>query len=211
MENKIIEALNFRYATKQYDSSKKIKKEDLEVLLEVLRLSPSSFGLEPWKFIVIESKELREKLREAAWGQPQITDASHIIVICARKDIDEKYISDFIDRTAKKRNIPRTQLLGFEKMLLDFRKDKTKEEINAWNVRQTYIALGLLLESAALKSIDSTPMEGFDKSKFDEILDLNDSDYQTSVVCALGYRSKEDNYMSLKKVRFDKKEIIEFR
>lgn len=211
MVDKIIEAMNFRYATKQYDSTKKVKREDIEVLLEVVRLAPSSFGLEPWKFLVIESKELREKLKGAAWGQSQITDASHILIICARRDIDENYIREFIDRTAKTRKIPREQLVSFENMLLDFRRGKTKEEINAWNKRQTYIALGFILEAAALKRIDATPMEGFDSSKFDEILGLNDSDYETSVVCALGYRSRDDKYAALKKVRFEKREVFEFR
>lgn len=212
MENKkIIEALNFRYATKIYDSGKKIMNSDFEYLLESLRLAPSSFGLEPWKFLVIENKELREKLKVAAWGQPQITDASHLIVLCARKDVDENYIKKFIERTAKIRSIGKEQLAGFEEMLLGFRAARTKEWVSEWTKKQTYIALGFLLETAALKGIDATPMEGFDALKFDEILELKDSEYNSVVVCALGYRSKEDKYPNLKKVRFEKKDVFEFR
>lgn len=212
MENKkLIDALHFRYATKEFDPTKKISKEDFDTLLESLRMAPSSFGLEPWKFLVIENPELRKKLRAAAWDQTQVTDSSHFIVLCARKDVDDKYIKNYVERIAKTRGIAKEQLSGYEEMMLGFRSNKSNEWMVDWSKRQTYIALGFLLEAAAIKGIDATPMEGFDPNAFDEILGLKGGSYTTSVLCCLGYRSKKDNYANLKKVRLDKKDVIEVR
>src|SRR5688572_7707489 len=111
--SEIIKALNWRYATKSFDQSKKVSEEDLNELLEAMRLSPSSFGLQPWKFIVVENKELRKKISEKAWHQPQVTEASHLIVLCAKTDVSEQDLSDFIEDTAKTRNLPLDSLNGY--------------------------------------------------------------------------------------------------
>ncbi len=203
----IIEDLNWRYATKSF-AKKKIPQKDMDELLEALRLAPSSFGLEPWKFIVVDDEKTRGKLREAAWGQPQVTDASHLVVLCIRKDIDEKYVKKFIERTAKTRGTSVESLKGYEKMLLDFVNGKTPAALEEWSRKQVYIALGTLLTAAAQKRIDASPMEGFDSGKFDEILKLNG--LASTVICALGYRG-DDKYASAKKIRFDKKDVFVFK
>ncbi len=205
----IIDALNWRYATKQFDATKKVSEKDLNELLESARLSASSFGLQPWKFIVIEDKKLRQRLREeAGWNQRQITDASHLIVLCAIRDINEKYIRKYIEQIAKIRGISTDMLKGLEDMMVGFAKQTGKQEMLNWAKKQTYIALGVLLSACALKKIDASPMEGFSPEKFDEILGIEKMGLASAVLCAIGYRSKEDENQNLKKVRFDMKDIV---
>lgn len=205
----IINSLNWRYATKAYDHSKKISEKDVDELLEAMRLSPSSFGLQPWKFLLIENKELREKIKEKAWNQPQVTDASHLIVICAKTDVSEEYIKEFIQDTANIRGIPIESLKGYEEMMIGFRKGKTKEEIAEWSKRQAYIPLGILLQSASMKKIDATPMEGFSPQGVDEVLNLKEKGFTSVVLCALGHRSDSDSTSQYKKVRHSVEKIIE--
>lgn len=209
--SEIISALNWRYAVQSFDTTKKIRESDFNELLEVLRLSPSSFGLQPWKFIVVENPELRKKIQEAAFGQPKVTEASHLIVVCAKLDVTEEYIREFIHDTSKARNIPFDSLKGLHDMMLNFRKGFSKEMITEWAKRQSYIALGMLLEAAALKKIDAGPMEGFNPKQVDEILDLHKQGYTTAALCALGYRSNDDKYASMAKVRHPHHKIIERR
>lgn len=207
----ILQALNWRYATKLYDSSKKISENDFNELLEVIRLAPSSFGLQPWKFIVVENKELRNKIKEKAWGQTQVTDASHLIVFCAKTDVTEDYIKEYIKDTANIRNISPETLKGYEDMMLGFRNGHTKESIVEWSKRQTYIPLGMLLQAAALKKIDATPMEGFSPEEVNEILNLKKEGLTSVALCALGYRSNDDKTIYHKKVRHDHSKAIEKR
>jgi nitroreductase len=208
--NKIIESLTWRYATKKFDSSKKVPQADLDELLEAIRLAPSSFGLQPWKFVVVSDKKTKEKLREYA-DQPQITDASHLIVLCARKDVDESLIKKYVDITAKTREMPRDTLNGYEQMMTGFRKSMSDEAVLEWSKKQVYLALGVLLTSAAEKKIDACPMEGFDPKGFDKVLGLDKQNLASTVLCAIGYRSKDDKYADAKKVRFDRKEIFTFK
>lgn len=197
-----IEALKWRYATKKFDAKKKVSDADLNELLEALRLSPSSYGLQPWKFIVITNPELRKNLREHAWNQPQITDASHLIVLATRTDVDEKYVKQYVNEIAKQRGVPVDSLQGYQDMMTGDVKNRSKEAIVEWSKHQTYIALGFLLETAALKQIDACPMEGFDKVKFDEILDLKKKNLTATVLCSVGYRAADDAYAQNAKVRF---------
>ena len=209
MEHKtFLDALNWRYATKQFNITKKVSEKDLNELLESARLSASSFGLQPWKFVVVEDKKLREKLKGEGFGQPQITDASHLIVLCAVKNVDEKYIKKYIEQTAKVRGIPKESLKGYEDMLIGFAKQLNKEQMLNWTKKQTYIALGVLLSACALKKIDASPMEGFNPKKFDEILGLEKLGLSSAVLCAVGYRSEDDETQKYKKVRFDTKDIV---
>lgn len=208
--SEILKALNWRYATQVFDQKKKISDKDLNELLEVVRLSPSSYGLQPWKFIVVENPELRKKIREAGYNQPKITEASNLIVFCTKIDISEEYIREIVKDTAKTRNILMDSLKGYENMLVDFRKSLTQEMIIEWAKRQVYIALGMLLEAAALKGIDAGPMEGFDSKAVDEILILPKEGYTTAVLCALGYRG-EDKTADYKKVRHHTSKVIERR
>jgi len=196
----IIKALNWRYATKKFDPAKKVSEADLNELLEALRLAPSSYGLQPWKFIVITNPELRKKLREHAWNQPQVTDASHLIVLAARTDLDEKYVKEYVGELARLRNIPVSSLKGYDDMMTGFVKGTSKEELIHWAKKQVYLALGMLLEAAALKRIDACPMEGFDAQKFDEVLELKN--LTAAVLCTIGYRSPDDPAAKLEKVRF---------
>jgi len=196
----IIEALKWRYATKKFDPSKKVSEADLNELLEALRLAPSSYGLQPWKFIVITNPELRRKLREHAWNQPQITDASHLIVLAARTDLDEKYVKEYVKEISRQRGVSLESVKGYDDMMTGFVKGTSKEELIHWAKKQVYLALGMLLEAAALKRVDACPMEGFDAQKFDEVLELKN--LTATVLCTIGYRSPDDPASKLEKVRF---------
>lgn len=208
MKTPIIQTLEWRYATKQFDAGKKVSEQDLTELLESLRLSPSSFGLQPWKFVIVENKEIRKKLREAAWNQPQVVDASHLIVLCARTDVDEKYIRSYIDSIAQQRGVTPESLSQFEGMMQGFRANLSDDAAISWAKHQVYLASGFLMFTAAQKRIDACPMEGFDRRKVDEILGLPEKKLTSAMLCAIGYRSADDKYAQAKKVRFDKKDIF---
>ncbi|MBT6068238.1 NAD(P)H-dependent oxidoreductase [Candidatus Peregrinibacteria bacterium] len=206
----ILESLNWRYAVKLFDPEKHISDADFENVLEALRLSPSSFGLQPWKFIVVKDAALREQLKEHSWNQPQIVDASHMIVLCMRTDIDANYIEKYIEDMAETREVPVETLDGYKNKMIGFLEEKKKAgEAENWGARQLYIALGNLLTSAATMGIDACPMEGFDKGKYDEMLGLADKNLTAIAVCTLGYRSADDKYATAKKIRFSKEEVVE--
>jgi len=206
----IIEDLNWRYATKKYDPTKKISNEDLNTLLEVLRLAPSSFGLQPLKFLLIENKEIRVKLKEKSQGQSQITDASHLIVFCANLAINDQHVDQHMENTATKRGIPTENLdLFSEHIKKSIQKMDDDKHLN-WTSKQAYIALGLLLYACAQMRIDSTPMEGFDSDGYDEILDLKSKNLHATLVFPIGYRAEDDKYHKLSKVRKDHSDLFEF-
>ncbi len=204
----ILEKLNWRYATKHYDATKKISAEDWATLEQSLILAPSSFGLQPYKFLVIENQEIREKLKPAAWGQTQITDASHLVVFAHKKTLTDADIEHYVDRIVEVRGVERETMTDYENVM----KGSAKKAVDGgyvevWNSRQAYIALGFLLETAALLNIDATPMEGFDAAQFNEILGL--TDYSAVVVAAVGYRDSEKDWLAnLPKVRFPEDELI---
>lgn len=204
----INEALNFRYATKKFDVNKKLTDETLNEILEAGRLSPSSLGIQPWKFILVENKELRAKLREVGYNQAQITDASHIIVLTYKNSLDETYIDTYLKYTADLRGITTDDLKGYKDMLMGSITSRTPEEIKIWNSRQVYIPLGVMLTASALLLVDTCPMEGFDNKKFDEILGLNEIGYSSTAILALGYRADDDTTAYYKKSRFGAEEII---
>lgn len=200
--------LNWRYATKKFDSSKKISSQELSRLLDVLRLAPSSYGLQPWKFIVVTDEDLRKQLRANAWDQPQVIDASHLIILCSLKEMDEKYVKGFTTQIAQSRGVARESLAGYEQMMLAGVKAKSPEEISSWMKRQVYIALGMLLLECAHMKIDACPMEGFDSKRFDAILGLEKEGIESVVLCPVGYRAADDHYAGLKKARFAKDEVF---
>jgi len=207
----ILEQLNWRYATKNYDKTRQVSAEDWETLEAALTLAPSSFGLQPYKFIVITDPELREKLKPAAYGQSPITDASHLVVFAYKKTLTDADIEHFVDRIVEVRGTPRETLTDYENIIKGSAKQAVDGGyIEVWNSRQAYIALGFLLETAALLNIDATPMEGFDAAQFNEILGL--TDYSAVVIAAVGYRDVENDWLAnLAKVRFPKDELIERR
>ncbi len=200
--------LNWRYATKKFDPTQKITKQELDHLLEALRLSPSSFGLQPWKFVVIQDETLRKEVRKYAWNQPQVTDASHLIVLCSLKIMDENYIKNFVIYIARTRAVTPESLSGYEQMMVATLKNKSLDEISNWMKRQVYLALGMLLCVCAQKGIDSCPMEGFEPKKVDGVLGLDKQGVESVVLCPVGYRAEDDHYAHLKKVRFNKSEIL---
>ncbi len=198
----IIEALHWRYATKAYDTTKKISAEDMQTLLEATRLAPSSYGLQPWRMIHVINPEVRAKLKAAAWEQSQCTDASDIIVFAVETIFDEARVDAFIGQVASERGLDATtDLAGYKGMILGALTSRSAEENISWAGKQAYIALGMMLETAALMHIDATPMEGFDAKQFDEILGLSDKGLRSVVMCALGYRDPADSYAQMKKVR----------
>ncbi len=203
--------LEWRYATKKFNPDKKVSEDDFSDLLESLRLSASSYGLQPWKFIAIEDPELRKTLRKHAWDQPQVTDASRFIVLCAKDDVTADYIKQYIMEIAKTRNIKEEALKGYEDMMLGSFSKKDKNARVEWAKKQVYIALGTLLTACAHKRIDACPMEGFDHEKFNEILDLKKHGLTATVCCAVGYRADDDSNARMKKVRFSMDKIVEKR
>lgn len=205
----ILDKLNWRYATKSYDTARKVSDADWKLLEDALTLAPSSFGIQPYKFIVVTDPATREKLKPVAWGQSQITDSSHLVVVAYKKTLTDADIEHFVDRIVEVRGVPRETLNDYENIMKGSAKKAVDENyIETWNSRQAYIALGFLLETAALLEIDATPIEGFDAAQFNEILGL--TDYSAVVLCAVGYRKAETDWLApLPKVRFPKEELIQ--
>ena len=204
----MVSALNWRYATKQFDASKKLDSETQTALEEALRLAPSSFGMQPWKFVVVESDEIKAKLRPESWDQPQITDCSSLIVLAARSAVNQDDIDTFIKSIAEARNTTVEELAGYQGMIEGFTGNFDDATRLNWAAKQTYIALGQLMTAAAALKVDTCPLEGINPAKYDEILGLEGSGYQTVVACALGYRSEEDKYAAAPKVRYAAEEVI---
>lgn len=212
MDNKIIsEKLHWRYATKVFDKTKKISDSDWKTLEQSLVLSPSSYGLQPWKFIVVENKEMREKLKTVSWNQSQVVDASHFVVFTTLKRVTEDYVKEFIASNASIRGVPVESLAGFQNMMVkNITNGMQPENLKSWTQRQSYIAMGFLLETAALLNIDTVALEGLQPSAYDEILGLNQTDYGTVAAVALGYRDASDKYQFAKKVRFDASRVVQY-
>lgn len=207
--NTLIQQLNWRYATKQYDSTKKISSEDLDILKESIRLAPSSYGIQPYKVFVIETAELRQQLREKSWNQPQITDASHLFVFAAKNVTGATEIDEYIELIAATRGASVDDLKGFSDYMKGATAHLTEEQQLNWNAKQAYIGLGMLLTAAASLNVDATPMEGFDAMGYKEVLGL--TDYTPVVVAAIGYRSSEDQTQHYPKVRKSTETLFEIR
>lgn len=205
----IVDALKWRYATKAFDPSRKIPAETWEKLEESLILTPSSFGLQPWQFLVIDDPALREQLLPHAWNQRQVVDASHLVVFAVPRSVDDSVVDRFLQATADSRGIDVSELDGFRKMMVGFVvQGMDAGQQKDWAVRQSYIALGQFMLAAAMLEIDTCPMEGFIPAEFDSILGLEEQDLTTAVLCPAGYRSGEDKYAIFPKVRYDKSELV---
>ena len=209
--DQIVQRLKWRYATKKFDPSRKISDDDWYALEQSLVLSPSSFGQQPWQFLVIRNSELRQQLQKHAWDQSQVTDASHLVVLAIKQGIDTDDVDRYIDRVSKVRDTPKDKLSGLENAIKGYLKDPPFPlDIDAWSTRQVYLALGFLIYSAALLGIDACPMEGFVPAEFDKILGLEEKGYASKVICALGYRSPEDKLAEQKKVRYETEEVVQY-
>ncbi len=208
----LINALNWRYATKVFDPARKISSKDLDTLLQSLVLTPSSFGLQPYRFLVVTDPALKARLREASWGQSQITDCSHLVVFLARQQMSEADVDHYIQRIAKVRGDQPENLAGYRSMIVGTLVTGPRSaSLPEWAARQAYIALGQFMAAAALLGLDTCPMEGLDPRKYDEILGLEATPFRTVVACPVGYRAEADKYASLAKVRFPVEELVEIR
>lgn len=207
--NSFITNQNWRYATKKFDATKKVSNEDLQILKEAIQLSTSSYGLQPYKVLIIENPEIRKQLQPVSWGQTQIIDASHLIVFANYTNITETHIDDYINNIAQSRKLNVEDLAGYS----DFMKSKIlalpQEQLAVWTSKQTYLALGNLINAAAELKIDVTPMEGFEPAKYNEILGLNELGLNASLVAPIGYRHSEDANQNLAKVRKPLDELFE--
>ncbi|KHJ36678.1 putative NAD(P)H nitroreductase [Pedobacter glucosidilyticus] len=204
----IIDKLNWRYATKAFDASRKLSAEQLEHLLSAVQLAPSSYGLQPYKVLVVSNPEVREKLKAAAYNQTQITDASEIIVFATYKDFNLSHVDDFANNIVATRGITKADIQGYIDVMNGAVSSRDQQQLQIWNTRQAYIGLGILLETAALLDIDACPMEGFSVEQFDDILGLSALNLTSVVVTAVGYRSAEDGYQHYKKVRKSKEDLF---
>ncbi|MFO0942701.1 MAG: NAD(P)H-dependent oxidoreductase [Pirellulales bacterium] len=196
----LLRQLQWRYAVKKFDSSRKIEPEAWNALEQALILSPSSYGLQPWRFLVITAPEVKDQLPAISWNQTQPKECSHMVVFTAREHLDSNYLDNYIAHTESSRGMPTGALTGFRKMLAS--SVETMQSHFDWNCRQVYIALGQLMTAAAMLGVDSCPMEGIIAAEYDKLLGLSGSGYRTVVACALGYRDPSDTYATAKKVRF---------
>lgn len=206
----ITELLNWRYATKEFDPSKKISAEDLETISESLRLTASSFGLQPWKFLIISNEEIKKSLLEHSWNQHQVVDCSHHIVFCYPRQFGDSNVDAYLADTAKTRNQSLEELEGYGKMMKGFLSNMDEDRKSSWMKNQLYISLGNLLTTCALMKVDACPMEGIVQEKYDEILGLPEKGLMSAFACPIGYRKDSDKYSMLAKVRFPKATVIDY-
>ena len=206
----LLQQLNWRYATKKFDSTRQIPEETWTALEQALILTASSFGLQPWKFLVVTGPGIRQQLQAASWGQAQVTECSHHLVLAARTEIQVAQIAEYIQSIAEIRQqaTDHPSLQGLRGMLEKFVL-APGFPVRDWAAKQAYIALGNFLTSAALLGVDTCPMEGLDPVKYDEILGLTGSGFTTVVACPAGYRAADDKYAQLAKVRFPAAQLVQ--
>jgi nitroreductase len=206
----LLEALNWRYATKVFDATKKIPADVWKTLEQALVLTPTSYGLQPYRFLVINSPAKRAELLPHSWNQKQVVDASHFVVLTARTKMTAADVTKLIQRTSDLRKIPADSLNFYRDMMLgDVVNGPRGKTAHEWATRQTYIALGNLMTCAAVLGVDACPMEGLAPAEYDRVLGLTGGDYATVVACALGYRAAADKYAGLAKVRYETGELIQ--
>lgn len=200
----------WRYATKKFDSARKISPEDWQALEQALVLTPSSFGLQPWRFIVVTDQRVKDQLVTASWNQRQVADASHVVVFAIRRNLGAVDIDRYVARIAEVRGVSAESLEGYRKMMLgSLTTPRPGFDVNDWAARQVYIALGNFMTTAAMLGIDACPMEGIEPGQYDEILGLAKNGYGAQVVATAGYRAADDKYAQLPKVRFAVSDVIQ--
>jgi nitroreductase / dihydropteridine reductase len=205
---KLIDALNWRYAAKRM-TGQKVPAEKLEAILEATRLSASSMGLQPYTLLVIENEEVKKQIQPVAYNQPQITEASHLLVFAAWENVTEQHVEDYINNIAATRSVTLESLEGFKASLMNIVHGRTPEQKHEWAARQAYIAFGTAITAAALEEVDATPMEGFNPAAVDQILGLKEKGLRSVTILALGYRDTDKDYLvDAKKVRRSKDELI---
>jgi nitroreductase len=205
----VLTALNWRYAVKKFDPARKIPVDTWAALEQSLVLSPSSYGLQPWKFFVVETPSVREQLLPHSWGQRQVVDASHLVVFAVKKDVGPADAERLVSRSAAVRGIPVEKLAGYKNMMVGSLTRGSAADIDVWMSRQVFIALGVFLTTAAVLGVDACPMEGFVPEKYDELLGLAAKGYAARVAATAGYRAADDPNAALAKVRFPVEEVVE--
>lgn len=205
---KSVDALKWRYATKKFDSEKLLPAGKIEILKKAFNLTATSYGLQPLKLLVVQNKELQQKLMDASYGQKQVGTASHVLVICIEKEIGKPFIEKYFEYVKTIRNTPDHILHSFRDSLIGSFEKKPLEEIKIWATHQAYLVLGTLLTVCAAEEIDSCPMEGFVPEKYDEILELQKYNLQSALVLPVGYRANDDFFAELKKVRRPLEETV---
>lgn len=210
----LLAALSWRYATKKFDPARRIDGAVWAALEQALVLSASSFGLQPWRFVVVDDPAVRARLRPASWNQPQITDASHLVVFARKLEVSPADVDRHIDRIAEVRGIPRAALADYRGMMLGSVANPAGlpgGDMVTWTRSQVYIALGQFLTAAALLGVDACPMEGFDPGAYNEILGLPAQGYSAVVVAAAGHRAADDQFAAFAKVRFRHEDVVRRR
>lgn len=207
IKEEFLKAMDFRHACKVFDDTKKIPEEDLKFILEVARKSPSSFGMEPWKFLVVQNQELKEKIRPTCWNQVQITSCSDLVIVLAKIE-DVKVESGVPEKRFGRRPMPQEKKDFYINLYANHLKDTLSSDKNIyeWTARQTYIAVGNMMTAAAAIGVDSCPIEGFEKDKLEKILELDTTKYQVAMVLPFGYRLNEQS----DQLRLSFNEVVEF-
>lgn len=207
MEN-VVDSLRWRYAVKKFDSQRILEEDQVEMLKEAFILSASSYGLQPIRLMVIQNKDIQEHLVSHSYGQRQVADASHVLVLCIESKVDSDYIEGYFNRVQEVRGTPQEILDPFKQSLQKRFASMSETEIADWAKNQAYLALGKLLAVCAFAEIDSCPMEGFDKQGYDKVLDLASKGLEAVLVFPVGYRAGDDKFSTFKKVRRAKSETI---
>lgn len=205
---KSIESLEWRYAVKKFDANKSVSNQQIEILKKAFNLTATSYGLQPLKLVIIKNKELQKELVLHSWNQPQVLEASHLLVICTPKEYSTKEVENYFKLVQKIRATPDSIINPFKEFLTAEIEKKTQEELLVWNKNQAYLALGNLLTVCALEKIDSCPMEGFIPGKYDEILKLNEQNLTSVLVLPVGFRADDDYMAALKKVRKNLDDVV---
>lgn len=197
----IIKAMQWRYATKKFDAERILPVDKITKLKKAFNLTATSYGLQPLKMVVVQDKPLQEELRKVSFNQQQVATASHVLVICIEKKIGRAFIENYFRHVRDIRQTPDEVLSPFVNSLVDDFENKPNEEIRIWATHQAYLVLGALLTACAVEEIDSCPMEGFEPEKFDDLLELGEHNLQSVLVLPVGYRSLNDPFADMKKVR----------
>ena len=203
----LIEKLNWRYAVKKFDT-KKLDQETVDYIIDAGLLSATSYGLQAYKLIVVKDEAIREKLVEHSWGQTQVKDASHLLVLAHHTDVSTEEINAYIELISTTRSIPKDALEGYGKFMDDTIGKMTNDVKTIWLAKQTYIVLGTLMTACAVKGVDSCPMEGFSAPEYDKILGLDKLGLTTTALLPIGFRSEEDKNQLLAKVRKPKQDMV---
>lgn len=208
MERELLDALKKRYATKKFDPAKKLKTSQVDTLIEAIRLTPTSYGLQLMRAVVIEDNAVREQLIPHSYNQRQVADASHLILLCRIKDVSTAHVDQYIENISQTRGVALETLNGFKNSMNTSIEKKSEEEIEIWLSKQVYIALGNMMNACALLEIDACPMEGFKPKIYDEILGLDQLNLASVLAIPVGYRSENDHHSRAKKVRVSREEFL---